>query len=724
MEFSHSKHGRAADWGHHPLPAGVILAVDDDPGSLLLASEYFGSEGYRVDTALSGDDALARIEQIQPDIILLDIIMPGMDGYEVCRRIRRMPHFKSTPIIILTSLDNSDAEQRAYDIGAWDFVTKPIHWPTLKHRVQFALRASRAMMAERSADRFARVINQSPNEVLIFDSVSLLVLDENVSALRNLGYSKEELKNLSFIQTLHGETPESLESILQQVRLRQQEKFKFQMQRKDGSTYSTEATLLYSVEEDPRVYVAILQDTSEKHRIEEELHRLSFYDELTGLANRRLLEDQAGQLLSMAQRNGHRCAVCILDLDGIRHINDALGPAVGDLLLQQISQRLADVVRRFDLIARDESSSPANSGTQLARFGGDEFVLVLSDFDNPLDPAKAAERILEAVALPCLIQDNQLSLTASMGISLYPDDGDNLDELVQRAHTAMYAAKRAGKNRYSFFTEENNRNLISRMQLEAELRAAIENEEFELHYQPLVDTALQRVTGAECLLRWRHPDGMRFPDQFIPLAEETGLILPIGEWVLRETVAQLNRWADVIGEDFGLSVNISSLQIREQRFLERTRELLKANPIADGHLIFELTESSLIEDVEGTIRWLRDIESLGIRIAIDDFGTGYSSLNYLVRLPVYCIKIDRVFVNNVDHDRDQAAIVLAIFQMARALRIEVVVEGVETREQLATLTAMGSCGIQGWLVSKALPVDRFEQFLQEFPPSELPAPAL
>lgn len=715
MEFSHSKHGRAADWGNHPQAHNVILAVDDDPGSLMLATEYFSAEGYHVETALSGDDALARIAQLQPDIILLDIIMPGMDGYEVCHRIRRMPRFKDTPVIILTSLDNADAEQRAYDIGAWDFVAKPVNWPTLKHRVQFALRASSAIAAEKSVDRFARVINQSPNEVLIFDAVSLRILDENVSALRNLGYTKKELKSLDFIQILHAESPASLEDILQQVRLRQQEKFNLQMRRKDGSLYSTEATLLYSTDEDPWVYVAILQDTSEKHRIEEELHRLSFYDELTGLANRRLLEDQAAHLLSIAQRKGHRCAVCILDLDGIRHINDALGPAVGDLLLQQISQRLADVVRRFDLIAREEFSPAASAGMQLARFGGDEFVLVLSDFNDPLDPAKAADRILEAIALPCLVQGNQLSLTASMGISLFPDDGDNLNELVQRAHTAMTSAKRAGKNRYSFFTEENNRNLISRMQLEAELRAAIENQEFELHYQPLVDSTLQRVVGAECLLRWRHPDGMRFPDQFIPLAEETGLILPIGEWVLREAISQLNRWGDIIDKNFGLSVNISSLQIREQRFLERTRALLAANPVADGHLIFELTESSLIEDVEGTIRWLRDIKSLGIRIAIDDFGTGYSSLNYLVRLPVYCIKIDRVFVNNVDRDRDQAAIVSAIFQMAHALRIEVVVEGVETRAQLATLTAMGACDIQGWLVSKALPIDAFEKFLREFP---------
>ncbi len=692
-----------------------MLAVDDDPGSLLLAETFFASEGYSVATALSGADALSRIDEIAPDIILLDIIMPGMDGFEVCRQIRRRPRFKNTPIIVITSLSEADAEQRAFAIGAWDFVSKPVNWSALAYRARFALRAAGVVAIQRSAERFARVINQSPDEILVFAADTRALLDENISALRNLGYSKAELQGMNFSDLLHNGSALGLSDILEQVRLRQQEKFTLQMRRKDGSVYPTEGTLLYTEDDDPRVFIAILQDISERQRIQQELHRLAHYDEMTGLANRRLLEQQAVKLLARATRQGHRCAVCMLDLDGIRHINDTLGPAIGDSLIREVSSRLATAVRPCDLVARDESLGLENLGMQLARFGGDEFVVVLSDFTDTLDAARVADRILATIAEPCdLAQGNRLSMTASMGISVYPDDGDNFDLLVQRAHTAMFAAKQAGRNRYAFYTEAHNHQVYSRLQLESELRAALQNNEFELHFQPLVDSALQRVVGAECLLRWRHPDGLRYPDGFIPLAEETGLILKLGDWVLETAVSQLTAWAGQLPEPFDLSINVSALQVRDAAFLKRTRELLEAYPDAARHLVFELTESSLIEDMDSTTRWLQDLRALGVRIAIDDFGTGYSGLHYLVKLPVQTLKIDRIFVAGIDQDGEQAAVVSAIFQMARALRMEVVVEGVETLEQLQIVAAMGACDVQGWLISKALPAEEFGAFMGQF----------
>ncbi|MEQ9465733.1 MAG: EAL domain-containing protein [Haliea sp.] len=694
----------------------VMLAVDDDPGSLLLAETFFASEGYTVATALSGADALARIDQIAPDIILLDIIMPGMDGFEVCRQIRRRPKFKNTPIIVLTSLNETDAEQRAFSIGAWDFVSKPVNWSALAYRAQYALRAASGVAVQRSADRFARVINQSPDEILVFTADTHLLLDENMSALRNLGYSKAELQGMSFTEVLHNGSARGLAGMLEQVRLHQQEKFSLQMRRKDGSVYPTEGTLLYSEDDDPSVFIAILQDTSERQRIQQELHRLAHYDEMTGLANRRLLEQQAVKLLSGASRQEYRCAVCMLDLDGIRHINDTLGPAIGDSLIREVSSRLASAVRPCDLVARDESLGLEHLGMQLARFGGDEFVVVLSNFTDPLDAARVADRILATIAEPCDLPDGgRLSLTASMGISVYPDDGDNFDVLVQRAHTAMFDAKQSGRNRYAFYTEAHNRKVFSKLQLESELRAALKNQEFELHFQPLVDSARQRVVGAECLLRWRHPSGLRYPDAFIPLAEETGLILPLGDWILEAAVNQLSAWAGQLPESFDLSINVSALQVRDPVFLQRTREVLAANPDAARNLVFELTESSLVEDLESTASWLHELRALGVRIAIDDFGTGYSSLNYLVRLPVHTLKIDRMFVAGIEREAEQAAVVSAIFQMARALRLEIVVEGVETPEQLQIVAAMGSCDVQGWLISKALTAAEFGTFLDRFP---------
>ncbi|MFU8764554.1 MAG: putative bifunctional diguanylate cyclase/phosphodiesterase [Haliea sp.] len=707
-----------AKLGVHDQQAGsghVMLAVDDDPGSLLLAETFFASEGYTVVTAPDGIDALARIEQIVPDIILLDIIMPGMDGFEVCREIRRRPRFKNTPIIVITYLDQADAEQRAFAIGAWDFVAKPVNWSALAYRARFALRAAGVVAIQRSADRFARVVNQSPDEILVFSVDTHVLLDENISALRNLGYSKAELQGRNFAELLHKGSVQELERLLSPVRPRQQGKFCLQMRRKDGSVYPTEGTLLYSEDDDPPVFIAILQDISERQRIQQELHRLAHYDEMTGLANRRLLQQQALKLLARAERQGQRCAVCMLDLDGIRHINDTLGPAAGDSLIREVSLRLANTVRPCDLVARDERLGLENLGIQLARFGGDEFVVVFGDFSDPLDAARVADRLLATIAEPCELPDAvRLSMTASMGISVYPDDGAHFDLLVQRAHTAMFDAKQSGRNRYAFYTEAHNHKVFSRLQLESELRAALANSEFELHFQPLVDSALERVVGAECLLRWRHPDGLRYPDGFIPLAEETGLILPIGDWVLESAVRQLSAWAGQLPESFDLSINVSPLQVRDRAFLDRTRQVLEANPAAARHLVFELTESSLIQDIDSTVHWLQDLRALGVRIAIDDFGTGYSGLHYLVKLPVQSLKIDRMFVAGIDRDDEQAAVVSAIFQMARALRMEIVVEGVETPEQLRIVAAMGACDVQGWLISKALPAPEFGIFIGQF----------
>lgn len=699
----------------HNTRKPVLLAVDDDAGTLLLTREFFGAEGYEVLTAEDGNLALNLLRQHTPDIILLDVLMPGPDGYEVCRRIRQTPHLRGVPVIILTSLDDPASEEEAYRIGAWDFVSKPVHWPGLMHRVRYAMRAARALQAERAANRFARVINQSPNEVLIFDAQSLRLLDANVSAVLNLGYSRSELLEREFSSLLFNGSATNLSRNLVLVKGAKQDHFHLQMLRSDGSSYPTEGTLLYADDDEPSVFIAILQDATEKRRIENELHRLSFYDDLTGLPNRRHLHEQASRLLSLAERKGSRCAICLLDIDDISQINNSLGPAAGDRILQEMSQRLADVVRGFDIVARDESLTVQNSGLQLARFAGDEFILVLGDLSDPVDPARAAERALQAISHPCESVPGSPRVTASIGISLYPDDGDNLELLVQHAHTALHSAKAAGKNRYSFFTDSLNQRILGRLQLERELHEAIDTHGFDLHYQPIVDDDLQRVVGAECLIRWPHPEGMRFPDQFIPLAEQTGLILPIGAWVLREALSHLLAWQDRVPEDFYLAINISGLQARQPDFVDSVRALLKEFPVRPEQLCFEITESLLIDDLDAAATWLRDIEAMGIRIALDDFGTGYSALAYLVRLPVNCIKIDRGFTSQLDTDREQAAVAAAIFQMAQALGLGVVAEGVETREQLSALRAMGRCEIQGWMIGKAMPEADFERFLDCYP---------
>lgn len=574
---------------HHRENAPLILVVDDDAVVRLLAREALEQEGFLVAEAVDGRAAMLEFERIRPAALLLDVSMPELDGYGVCRRVRALPQGRHVPVLMATAYDDIASIRAAYDSGATDFITKPIHWPLLGYRIHYLLRASQAIREWQEQD----------------------------------------------------------------VRIR----------------------------------------------------RLAYYDELTALPNRNLFVEHLRRCLSQALAHGRSVALLCLDLDHFKNVNDSLGHSQGDELIRGVAERLLSCVREGDFVAR---------------MGGDEFMVVLAGREMnqaATDAAAVADAIHQSLSRPFLLQDHELVPSASIGIALHPHDAGNAEDLVKHADTAMYGAKELGRNTCQFFKREMNLHGLRRLTLEGAMRHALERGEFELYFQPQYCYARGCITGAETLLRWHNPEqGTISPAEFIPLAEDTGLIRAIGEWVLETACAAKRDWsrAGLCGTEFGrIAVNVSARQIWHPDFSSRVIAMLErvGMECASG-LELELTESSLLRQTEEIQHTFRTLKDLGINFALDDFGTGYSSLSYLKRFPLDILKIDQSFVRDCTDDPGDAAIVRAIIAMAHGLGLEVIAEGVETDGQVAFLAGHGCRLMQGYRFGRPLPKAEFEQLLR------------
>lgn len=442
----------------------------------------------------------------------------------------------------------------------------------------------------------------------------------------------------------------------------------------------------------------IARDISERKRFEAQLLHQSNHDALSGLPNRLLFHDRLGQALAQACYTEHLIAVMLLDLNRFKIINDTLGHDLGDLLLKEAALRLASCMR---------------GGDTIARWGGDEFAFLLPNLEHPEEAAEVAAGILKVLSQPFLIADKEIFVSASVGITLYPTDGQTREGLLQNAEVAMYRAKEHGESAYQFFTGDMNVRAFERLALENSLRKALERSELVLYYQPQVDLETGKISGMEALLRWQHPElGLVSPAQFIPLAEETGLIVPIGEWVLREACRQNKAWQDAGMARMRVSVNLSARQFQQQDIVEMTASALRESGLTADCLELELTESYIMQNPEVAIRTLRLLEKMGVFLSVDDFGTGYSSLSYLRRFPIDCLKIDRSFVQDIPGSADAAAIVSAIVAMASSLKLEIVAEGVETQDQLDYLKQLKCNRMQGFLFSRPIPAHEFEKLVK------------
>lgn len=552
---------------------------------------------------------------------------------------------------------------------------------------------------------FKRAIESSVNGITITDAVNgeNLIIYVNPAFERMTGYAGHEVlgKNPRFLRGNDRDQVE-LRKLAMALEERREGYFVLRNYRKDGSQFMNELYVAPVRDRDGAVtnYIGIMNDISDQRRYEEQLVYQANHDPLTGLPNRNLLQDRLGQALALeSSRRRNPIGVMFLDLDNFKKINDTLGHTVGDMLLKAVANRLRNCVR---------------GGDTVSRLGGDEYILILPNVKEMHDVTTVAKKLIGLFSTPFLLMGHELYITASIGIALFPSDGDTVDALLKNADAAMYHAKEQGKNNYQFYSEEMNTRVFERMALETSLHRAIRQQEFLLYYQPRVDLRTGRISGVEALVRWNHPEmGLVSPARFIPLAEETGLIVPIGEWVLRTACAQNKAWQEAGLPPLRMAVNLSARQFRQENLIQMVADVLAETGLDPRWLELELTESLLMERAEQSVSILRSLADMGIDIAVDDFGTGYSSLGYLKRFPITNLKIDQSFIRDIASDPDDAILVRTIITMAHGLGMKTVGEGVESLEQVDFLCRHGCEEVQGYYFSRPLTAEGCEELLRE-----------
>jgi diguanylate cyclase (GGDEF)-like protein/PAS domain S-box-containing protein len=643
--------------------------------------------------------------------VLLDLFLPDSQGIETF--VRLFESAPSVPILILTPAEGEDIAHEAVRRGARDYLFE-------RHLDAYSLSRALSNVMERQAAQTALFLEKERAQVTL-DSIGDAVLSTdtlgnvtylNVVAERMTGWLRHEAVGrplASVFRIIDGDTREAATNPIERaLRLNKTVNLtpNCTLVRRDGLESSIEdsAAPIHNADGEVIGAVIVFHDVSAARAAAMHLEHLAQHDGLTDLANRTLLIDRLTQTIALARRHRSQFAVLFLDLDRFKHVNDSLGHAIGDQLLRSVAARLLAAVRSSDSVSR---------------LGGDEFVIVLSEVDQEEDATLGAQKILTAVTAPHRIVHHDLHVTASIGVSLYPHDGCDPETLITSADTAMYQAKENGRNNYQFFGPEMNVRAAARRVLEGGLRLAARRNEFLLLYQPKVDLQTETIIGAEALIRWPHPTrGLIPPAQFIPVAEDCGLIGSIGQWVLREACRQARAWMDAGLPRVPVAVNISAIEFRDPHFLESLRTILSETRLEPQYLELELTESVLMDNAESSASVLQGIKDMGVQLAIDDFGTGYSSLSYLQQFPIDALKIDRSFVQEITRDSSGTPIVSAVISMGRSLQRRVIAEGVETQEQLAFLRREHCGEGQGFYFSPPVTPKQFAELLTSGIPAE------
>jgi len=697
-----------------------LLIVEDEQRYLestrLLLTQY----AQAIDTATTGSQALRLLARNKYDVILLDLRLPDASGHEIMAFARQhQPHSR---VIIMSGDSHIDSAIQSLRLGAYDYLRKPCEPEELIKTVRNAVHklklerenASMLHQLEQSEQWHRLLVNVSPDLIYTLDAAgNFTYLNDIVE--RMLGYMPGELIGRDYLTIV---PPDEAENALHHINERRAgeratRNHELQLRRKQDllSTLSHEG-------DDQRITVelsslgmyrpgtqgigeflgsyGIVRNVTERKKAEATIAYQAYHDLLTGLPNRALFKDRLGQAIVQAKRHGQMLAALFLDMDRFKVVNDTLGHMIGDGLLQAVAQRLRGTLRE---------------GDTLARIGGDEFMLLLPHIPSRDSVTLIARKVLAALREPFNIEGHELFVGMSIGIALYPDDGDTMESLIKHADIAMYSAKEQGRNDFRFFTQDMRQAHTGRLALENQMRHALDKGEFEVYYQPQVCVLSQRIRGMEALLRWNHPSrGVVPPDEFIPIAEESGLITPISEWVLGTALRQARQWRDAGLPALTMAVNLSARQIEHPRFLETFTHGLRDNLIDGQGLEIEITESTLMRDMDGAIHKLRKLTELGVEISIDDFGTGYSSLSYLKKLPINTLKIDRSFIHDLGSP-DNGSIVTGIASMAKGLKLNVVAEGVETDAQLDYIRDLRCDAYQGFLFSRAVVAQRATEIL-------------
>ncbi len=696
-----------------------ILVVDDDAGGRRLTRATLHRAGFEVREAGDGQAALDSMRQDMPDLVLLDVSMPLMDGFTACAELRRLPGGGGVPVVMMTGLDDTQSIERAFEVGATDFITKPINWAVLPHRVRYMLRASSAIndlqQNQRRLSNAQRIGEMGDWEWQLRDDN----LAPSPQAWRIFGHDEPvpRMSSAEFFAAVHAEDAERLRQACQRA-VANAEGFAIdhRVLLADGSlrhVHQQVEVIERQVDGSALRLAGAVHDITRRKDAEEQIRRLAYYDPLTGLPNRLLFVEQLSKALAQAERQKRQVAIMFIDLDNFKRVNDTLGHKAGDELLRLASTRLGSALRAQDSLSRPCSEQPPHS---IARLGGDEFIVLLTDVQSPENAACVAQRLVNTLGEPLTVQGTEVFVGGSVGVAMYPADGNDIDTLLMNADTAMYRAKAAGRGGFQLYDRSMNARALDRLRMETRLRRALERNEFVLHYQPRVDVVNGSIVGAEALIRWQHPDrGLLPPGEFIKLAEDAGLVIPIGEWAIRTVCKQNAEWFAAGLCTVPVAVNLASTHLRERGLPALVAQALEDHHVPASCLEIEVTESILLADPEISIAIATQLAEMGVQLSIDDFGTGYSSLAYLKKLPISALKIDRSFVRDLVTDPDDEAIVSAIIALAHSLKLKVVAEGVETQDQLAFLQAMNCDEYQGFLSSRAVDPKEFGLLLQRLP---------
>ena len=686
----------------------ILLLIDNHRSHALALREALLTtrDGrFHVEWVRTLSKGLERLSKKGIRAIFLNLFLSDCQGIETFDRL--LLAAPGVPILVLAGVDDENVAREALQHGSQDYLLEG-------HLDRYAFaRAVRNMVERKTAEEtlfkekeLAQVTLNSIGDAVLSTDILGNVTYLNAIAEKMTGWSRKEALGRPLADVFEiidgstrGPSRNPMELAIEQNRIVGLTPNCILI-RRDGceSTIEDSAAPIHDRLGLVTGGVIVFHDVSMASAMALEMSDLAQHDVLTDLPNRTLLTDRLTQAISFAHRHGNQLAVLFLDLDGFKHINDSLGHAIGDKLLQSVATRLAACVRDSDTVSRH---------------GGDEFVVLLSDVTHPADAAISARKILTALTRPHRVAEHDLSVTASIGLSTYPADGKDVETLIKNADTAMYEAKEHGRNNYQFFKSDMNDLAAQRKSLEDRLGLALEREEFVLHYQPKVDLNTGAITSVEALVRWQHPDrGLVPPLQFVPIAEDCGLIVPIGQWVIREACRQARAWQDAGLQAIPVSVNVSSIEFRSKDFLKNVQAILGDTRLEPRYLELELTESVLMQHAESTASALETLKSMGVRLAVDDFGTGYSGLSYLRRFPIDAVKIDQSFVHKITSDTGDAIITNAVINMGKSLKQRVIAEGVETIDQLTFLLAHGCDEGQGYYFNRPMVAQEFAKLLE------------
>jgi predicted signal transduction protein with EAL and GGDEF domain/DNA-binding response OmpR family regulator len=703
-----------------------VLLVDDDDVNLMLVRAALVQHGFDVTEASDGESALMLLRHWVPDVIVLDARMPGLDGFETCRELRRMYGFDNVPVLMLTGLDDEASINRAYQAGATDFFVKSTQWSLLAGRLSYMLRSANTTR-ELKRSREKLVMAQELAQMGSFDwrvdrqFGPLKGVQLSEQALRVLGFGMDDVASSRNLFRLVPETERK--ALIRRLRRLLHDTSAISLVLPIYLASGHQSRIIQVVAE-PEFgefaqclgYSGVVQDITERRITEDTLLREKSTDKLTQLPNRQQMSWLTERAVEQARRMGRMVALLLIDLDRFKKVNDTLGHNAGDDVLLEVGRRLRLCVFHGDTqdSSADEPLTQDSMPGAVGRIGGDEFIALLPDIQDPAEAERMAERILVSLREPVNAAGQELFATASIGIAVYPRDGHSVDELMRSADVAMYAAKDHGRNTAKSYNLSQSGRGLERLELETALHKALERNELLLYYQPQIDVQTNRMIGVEALMRWNRDGQIVPPGAFIETAEETGLIVPMSEWAIREAARQAHEWQKAFGFNQTIAVNVPGRVFMRTDLLAEIKAAVYPYQLPLSIIQLEITENSLREDELRILSTLHALTEIGIQISVDDFGTGYSSLSRLTSLPIAEVKIDRSFVKDLGAGPKSTVLINTIVALAKALDLRVIAEGVETSSQVRELMALGCTHMQGFYFSRPVPPDQLQAWAIQY----------